>query len=385
MTPAPSDIAALALAALVGVGLLQCILGWAALHRFRRPRPPSRPPVPTALPPITVLKPLHGDEPLLEQALASNFQQDYPHFQLVFGLHAANDSALAILRRLQARFPHVPVDIVIDRTMHGANRKISNLINMFPRARHDLLVIADSDMHVAPDYLRHLAAAMQPGTGLVTTLYSALPATPTLAAALGTCQVNHAFLPGALMSRALGRQDCLGATMALTRNRLERCGGLEALVDHLADDAVLGRLVLQQGLRVSLAHTIPATTVPETTLAALFAHELRWARTVKSLEPTGFVFGAAQYPLCWAALAIAVTAAAPWACWLFAATWTVRATIAWMSDRALGLASARTVLCLPFRDIMSVAVMLASYRTRRVHWRGQVMIASRPILAPGEG
>lgn len=381
MTFGPSDIPSLALATFVVVGLMQCVAGWVALHRFRARRHVE----PAALPPVTILKPLHGDEPLLEEALASNFQQDYPEFQLVFGIQDPNDPALAVLERLRRRFPHVAMDVVVDRTQHGANRKISNLINMYPLARHDMLVIADSDMHVAPDYLRRLVAAMHPGTGLVTTLYSGLPATRSLIGQLGAAQINHAFLPGALMSRSLGRQDCLGATMALTRQRLESCGGLHALVDHLADDAVLGRLVLNQGLRIGLAATIPATTVAETNMPALFGHELRWARTVKSLEPTGFVFSTAQYPLFWAALAVGVSGGMAWAWGLFAAAWTVRAAAALALDRSLGVASARTILCLPFRDLLSMTVVLASYRTRRVDWRGQSMIASRPVLAPGEG
>ena len=361
--------------------MLQCAAGWLALQRFLTRRRVE----PSSFPPITILKPLHGDEPLLEAALASNFQQDYPTFQLVFGLQDAKDPALAILERLSQRFPHVAMEVVIDRSQHGANRKIGNLINMLPHARHDMLVIADSDMHVAPDYLTRLVAQMQPGVGLVTTLYSGLAASNSLPGNLGAANINHAFLPGALLARALGRQDCLGATMALTRETLEQVGGLHALVDHLADDAVLGQLVLKQGLRVALADTVPATTVPETQMPTLFAHELRWARTVKSLVPAEFAVSAVQYPLFWAALTVGVSGGMAWAWLLFGLTWLVRAIVAIGIDRKFSVASALTIWCLPFRDLLSITVIFASYRTRRVAWRGQTMIARRPILAPGEG
>jgi ceramide glucosyltransferase len=192
---------------------------------------------------------------------------------------------------------------------------------------------------------------------------------------LGAMQINQTFLPGALLSRALGRQDCLGATMMLRRNTLERIGGLEALADHLADDNVLGRLVQRLGLKIALADTIPATTVPETTLRALWRHELRWARTIRALVPAQFAASVLQYPLAWALLAVALTGAAPWSLAWFAAAWAIRAVAARAVDRALGLAFRTPLWLLPVRDLMSVAVMMASYAGRRVEWRGHTMQA----------
>ena len=381
MTPGPIEYAAFALAGLTLAGMAQTAIGWAALARFRaRRRPPASP-----LPPVTILKPLHGDEPLLLEALSSVCAQDYPDYQVVFGLHDPDDTALAVVHSLQQRFPAIPIDVVIDRTQHGANRKIGNLINMLPRARHEVLVIADSDMHVAPDYLRQVVAALQPGVGLVTTLYTGLPAGGSLAGQLGAAYINHTFLPGALLARWLGRQDCLGATMALTREMLERVGGFKALADELADDAVLGRLVRDQGLRVALAATVPATTVAETHMPSLFEHELRWARTIKSVTHAGFAASVVQFPLFWAALTVGVSGGAGWSWLLFAAAWALRAMAAAGIDRNLGIASTLSIWCLPLRDLLSMTVVLASYRTRRVAWRGQVMMASRPRLVPGKG
>jgi ceramide glucosyltransferase len=353
--------------------------------------------------PISVLKPLHGDEPLLEEALASICRQDFSVWQVVFGVQDAADTALPVVRRLQARFPDCDIALVVDPTPHGRNHKVANLINMLPAAKHDVLVIADSDLHVAPDYLRRLATALErPGTGLVTTLYTGLPA-PLLQpfpaprerglplprsgeglgwgcrpASLGALQINHYFLPGALLARAMGRQDCLGATMALRRETLERIGGLPALVDHLADDNVLGRLVQRLGLAVRLADTVPATTVPEASFAALWRHELRWARTIRTLVPVQFTASVLQYSLAWAALAILLAWGALWSLAWLAAAWLIRAIagrgidrlLALAPDRGPGQASRSPLWLLPARELMSVAVMVASYAGREVDWRG---------------
>jgi ceramide glucosyltransferase len=364
------------LLALAGIG--QALAGWRAVRRFA-----ADPGLPEGtLPPLTLLKPLHGDEPMLEAALASVCAQDYPQFQVVFGVQDPNDAAIAVVRRLQARFADRAIDLVIDPTPHGANRKVANLINMLPAARHDHLVIADSDLHCAPDYLRRVAAEFAgPDVGLVVTLYAGLAANASLAGRLGASAINHGFLPGALMSRRLGREDCLGATMALRRDTLARIGGFEALVPHLADDNVLGQLVRAQGLRIRMAASVPATTVPEATLDALFRHELRWSRTILSLVPVAFALSAIQYPIFWALLAWALSAAiAPLWCGaaLVLLAWLVRALAARGIDRALGLvgqhrATPVPIWLLPLRDILSIAIVLASYSSDRVEWRGQIM------------
>ena len=374
------DPASAILAGVTTAGMAQSAAGWLAVRRFSR-RPGTSPAV---RPPVTVLKPLHGDEPLLEEALATYCQQDYPAFQLVFGVQDAADPALRVLRRLRSRFPDVDMAVVVDPMPHGANRKIANLINMLPDAKHEVLVIADSDIHAAPDYLDSLVASLAgPGVGLVTTLYAGLPSGGSLAGRMGSAGINHAFLPGALLARTMGRQDCMGATMALTRDTLELVGGLPALSNHLADDAVLGRLVRAKGLGVALAATVPATTVPETQMPQLFQHELRWARTIQSLVPVEFALSAVQYPLFWSALMVGTSGGAAWAWLVFGMTWIVRGMSAWGVERRLGLAPGLPIWCLPLRDLFSVTVMLASYRTDRVAWRGHTLRATRPVLSPG--
>lgn len=364
------------------VGICQAVVGWWLVRHCVagwKTCDDDEPVVP--LPPITVLKPLHGDEPLLEAALESTIRQDYPAFQIVFGVQDPADPAIAVVERLRARHPDAALALVIDATDHGPNRKVGNLMNMVRQARHDLIVIADSDLLVHPDYLRRIDRTLaQPGVGLATVLYVGLPASDALAARLGATQITHGFLPGAVMARAMGREDCLGATMALTRETLERIGGLRALVNHLADDNVLGQRVRALGLRVALAPTIVATTVPETTIGMLFRHELRWARTIRALVPASHAASILQYPLFWAALAGSTS---PFGWTVFALAWITRAVAARGIDRALasmrpGAVPPCPIWLLPLREALSVAVWLVSHGGTRVEWRGQGLHADKP-------
>lgn len=373
-------------AVLAGLGVFQALAGAWLSFRFSRALEPE----PADRCAVTLLKPLHGDEPLLEQALASLCVQDISTYQIVFGVQSASDPAIEVVKRLSARFPAVDMTLVVDPARHGVNRKVGNLINMLPAAKHDLLAIADSDLHVAPDYLRRLAAALQPaGTGLATVLYTGRPANRGIVCALGTLAITHYFLPGALLARGLGRQDCLGATMMLRRDTLRRIGGLEALVGHLADDNALGRLVQELGLSVRLAGTVAATTVPEARIGDLFRHELRWARTIRALEPIAFLASSLQYPLIWAALALALSSGATWAVAAFPIVWLLRWLAAECVDRVMvpagvpsasGLALRVPFWLLPLRELMSAVVMIASYGGDQVDWRGHSLLADGPVL-----
>jgi ceramide glucosyltransferase len=224
---------AYAFALLTGLGLAQCLAGWILVTRFAA----QARKLPARLLPVTILKPLCGDEPLLEEALASCCCQHYPTFQIVFGVQDKADPALAVAQRLRDRFPWCDIAIVVDDTPHGPNRKVANLINMLPFARYELLVISDSDLHVTPDYLEQLVAALEaPGTGLVTAVFIGAAARRRWPAWLGASYISHVFLPGVLIARAMGRQDCLGSTVMLQRRVLEEIGGLQPLVTQLAEE-----------------------------------------------------------------------------------------------------------------------------------------------------
>jgi ceramide glucosyltransferase len=361
------------------VGLAQQWLGTLLVERFCA----APAPVLSAFPPVSILKPLCGVEPLTELALESFFLIDYPDFEIIFGVHSAADPVLPIVQRLRARYPERPATVVIDAAIHGANRKISNLINMLPRAAHEMLVMSDADIHVPPYFLHRVVAAMaEPGVGLVTTLYTGLPGTPHLATLLGANQINYTFLPGALLARALGRQDCLGVTMALTKTVLAEVGGLAAVADNLADDQVLGRLVRARGYQLTLARVIPATTVPEKDFPALFRHELRWARTIRALVPIPYAASVLQISLFWTLLAL-LAAGGAWPVWaLFGLVLTVRHVAARRIDAALKLAKSGEAWLFLVRDFWSVIIYVLSFSSDRVEWRGQTMRADAGKIPP---
>ena len=369
---------AFGLAMVTGLGLAQCLAGWILVTRFAAQARTN----PAGLRPVTILKPLCGDEPLLEEALASCCCQTYPAFQIVFGVQDRADPALAVAQRLQDRFPRCDITIVVDDTPHGPNRKIANLINMLPSARHDVLVICDSDLHVTPDYLEQLVAALEvPGTGLVTAVFIGLAARRGWPAWLGATHISHVFLPGVLLARAMGRQDCLGSTVMLQRQVLEENGGLQPLVTQLAEDNVLGQRVRGLGLAVRLAGIVTAVTVPEASFGALWQHEIRWARTIRGLVPLAHAASTFQHPLFWAMMAFVFSGGARWSVALFAFAWVVRATSAHGIDRTLvprlgRQAFAAPYWLLPLRDALSVVETIASYWGNEVVWRGHKLTAA---------
>lgn len=343
--------------------------------------------------PVTVFKPLCGAEPGLYESLRGFFQLDYPSYQLIFGVRHAGDPALDVVTRLQAEFPAVDVCVVDDPRVHGRNLKVSNLLNMAAKARHDTWVISDSDIRVAPDYVQRMTAALaDPNVGAVTALYASSPLSDTIAGALAALHVDDWFLPSVLVARALGKTDfCLGSTMAVRRDTLRAIGGFEALKDYLADDYMLGLLLGRAGYRVALAPDIVRTTVTETTFAELFAHELRWARTIKSVEPLSFVFSCLMNTISVAFIAavLLVAAGQGWSVALLTVTLAVMFRLG--LHAAVGGRLERTdrkMWLVPLRDLISFAIWARSFIGRSVAWRGQKLtVDGRGVLADvvGEG
>ncbi len=390
------DIVRDTLIGLICLGLAQGLAGLFAVRAFVHRPARSCPKTPC----VTILKPVCGDEPLLEEALTTFCVQSYAApVQIVIGAHDAADPALEVARRVKARFPQAEIEILADPARRGRNGKIANLINMLPLARHDVLVIADSDLHVEPDYLRRVVAELLvPGTGLVTTLPGGEPGLPGLAARLGTAHLAHIFLPSALIAQAVGRQDCLGGTMALSRATLARVGGLATLADTLADDNILGRKVLALGLSVRLANTLPNVTVQDASLRALWQHELRWGRTIASVAPISFAGCLVQYPLFWAFAAVLLSGGQAWALAALALAWAGKAMLVHGIETCLATRRPRQVArtpawMLPLRDLLSVAEIAASFCGDTVVWRGRTLHTDRaepvaadariPELAPG--
>jgi ceramide glucosyltransferase len=320
----------------------------------------------TDSPPVSVLKPLCGEETGLYDNLVSFCRQDYPGWQIVFGVQNPGDPAIAVVRRLMAEFPDADLSLVVEGRRQSGNLKVANLQNMLPAARHDLVVISDSDMRVAPDYLAAVETPLaDPATGLVTCLYRGRSSGGTWSL-LAASHINHGFLPQALVAQSLGTHaGCFGATLALRRDTLQAIGGLAAVADALADDHALGQAVRRLGRKVVLSPYIVDNIIAEPSLGALFRHELRWARTIRAVAPAGFLGSVVTQPvvLALAALPLGMPALAMLAAALFCRVAMVR-----MVDHALKLPPTPLWL-LPLRDMLSFAVFVASFFTRTVAWR----------------
>jgi ceramide glucosyltransferase len=328
----------------------------------------------TEQPSVSVLKPLYGEDVALADNLRSLCRQDYPRFQIVCGVADAQDPAVGVVRALMAEFPASDIALVIDPRQRGANLKIANLRNMLPSARHDILVIADSDMRVAPSYLAQIVAPLVeppgavPAAGLVTCLYRGI-SSGGLWSDLACLHINHGFLPQAVLAERLGLgAGCFGATMALKRATLEAAGGFDALADTLADDHVLGQAVRGLGLAVTLSPCLVDNIVAEPGLAAVFRHELRWARTIRLAAPAGFAGSVVTYPVPLALLAMALGVLPLSAPAILCLALASRMVTARRLDRVLGVTPVALWL-LPLRDLLSFTVFVASFLGRSVAWR----------------
>jgi len=322
---------------------------------------------------LTILKPLYGVEPGLEANLASFCDQNYRgKIQLVLGLPDKTDPAAAVVQRLRHRFPGHDIVLCVDSRVHGTNGKISNLINMLPHVRHDLLVLSDSDIRVGPDYLRDVVATLaQPGVGLVTCLYRGLPVAG-IWSQLSAAAIDQHFLPSVLVGLKFGlARPCFGSTIALRRLTLNRIGGFEAVADRLADDHAIGMAVRGLGLRVEIPPILVNHICSETSLADLLRHELRWARTIRSIDPMGYVGSAVTNPLPFALCAGALSDFDVTGIALLLLALACRMLVSIQVGKVGSEERSRTPLWLsPIRDLLSFAIFLASFLPGRVVWRG---------------
>ena len=322
-------------------------------------------------PPVTILKPLRGDEPALSRNLASFCDQDYPApVQIVFGVQAADDKAIEVVKRLQADFPDRDTRLVVDPATHGANRKISNLINMTPAIKHGCVVLADSDIEAPRDYLRRVAAALdQPGVGGVTCLYHGV-AVGGFWSRLAALAIDAHFLPNALVGLRSGMATpCFGSTIALRRGELDAIGGFAALSNVLADDYAIGAALRAKGLKVVVPGFLVGHSCAETSLAEVWRRELRWARTIRTIDPWGHAGSAITYPLAFALLA-AATGAPVQGLALAVLAIACRVVLLHVTARSHGLPSPAYWL-VPLRDLLSFATFAWTFCGQDLTWRGQ--------------
>jgi ceramide glucosyltransferase len=352
-----------------GAAALGCIYAlaaaWATRGFVRSTTAPAR-----TYPAVTILKPLHGTEPDLYANLVRVCVQEYPSpVQIVFGVDDPADPAIEVVRSLMASFADCDIELVIDSRRHGANRKVSNLINMMSKARHEVLVMSDSDIVVDRDYLSNIAASLdQPGVGLVTCLYRGTAAYG-LWSRLAAAAIDYHFLPSVLVGVRLGlAAPCFGSTIALRTKTLAMIGGFKSVVEQLADDYALGALVRRAGLAVAIPSFTVAHVCPQQTALDLFRHELRWARTVRFVDPIGFVGSAITHALPLALLGMMLAGVSP-ASIIVIAAFICRFALQKQLDRAFHLRGDFFWMG-PLRDVLSFIIFIASFFGRNIEWRG---------------
>ena len=354
------------------IALVGCLYGLTAAALTGRFAGRAAPVLGTAAPSVTILKPLCGLEPNLYENLETFCQQAYAGpIQIVFGVQNAADPAAAVVHRLQAAYPSLRLDLVIDARQHGSNRKVSNLINMSTRIAHDVVVLADSDMVVKPDYLGRVVAELgRPGVSGVTCLYHGVPANRGIWAHLSALAIDVQFLPNVVMGTSLGLANpCFGSTIAFTATALAEIGGFEAFRNDLADDYAIGEALRAQGGIVAIPNFTIGHTCVDTDLASLWRHELRWNRTIRNVDPGGYAgsFVTHAFPL--ALIGAMIPGAGTTALAAAAFALTCRIVLCVRLERAFGLAP-HPYWLLPIRDILSFMNFTWSFVSGAVTWKG---------------
>ncbi|WP_242539965.1 bacteriohopanetetrol glucosamine biosynthesis glycosyltransferase HpnI [Trinickia mobilis] len=339
---------------------------------------------PASYPPVTIVKPLHGEEWALLDNLSSFCQQDYPGpMQFLFGVHDSEDPALKTVDELRRLYPEADIAVVVEARLYGPNRKISNIVNMLPQARHNMLVFADSDVSVGPHYLRHVIGELQkPGVGLVTCVYRGQP-DPGFWPRLSVKATNYQFLPSVVTGLALGlARPCFGQTIAMRRETFDKIGGFAQFVHHLAEDHAIGEAVRKIGEKVVIPPFAVSHACVENSAAKLLAHELRWSRTIRTIDPIGHLGSALIHPFAFAMLAVLLSGGAGWSWAVAGAALLARFTLKWQTDRALRQPHVDLWLQ-PVWDIVSFMIFVASYFSTRVVWRGfRFKVDGNGLLSP---
>jgi ceramide glucosyltransferase len=364
-------VAAAGLVTSLGYLILVMIAG----VRFRRSQRRS-PDGEAAYPPVTLLKPLCGLEPGLEANLTSFFEQEYPNFEIVFGARCADDPALKIARSISARYPSVPVKIVVTGEPWRPNAKVCSLMKMYAGAAHDYLILSDSDVRVAPNYIADVVRPLlDPRNGMVTCLYRGV-STGGLWSKLEALGMSVEMTSGAIVANLLeGMKFALGPTMAVRRDALDAVGGFGPLADYCADDYVLGREVSGHGWEVVMSHHVIDHVVINRSFATSMRHQIRWMKSTRFSRGAGHAGTGLTFAMPFGLLGLlAAGALHHWTLGigLFAAAYLNRVAMATVAG--WGVVRDRQALRLawlyPLRGLMEFGFWCASYFGCEIEWRG---------------
>jgi ceramide glucosyltransferase len=374
---------------LVAASMVYCLLVLASARSFRRyARRYAQ--LPEFAPPVSILKPVKGFDPGMYEAFRSHCLQEYAgEYELIFGAGSEDDPAVEAVHRLIAEFPQRQIRLVVCPRRLGANGKISNLIQMLPEARHDFLLINDSDIRVSLKYLervmRQFAAPAKQPVGMVTALYRGEASRSasgrlTFGSMLEALGIATDFQAGVLTARVVERgiHFGMGSTLAVRREALAASGGLEALVDQLADDYQMGARIAAVGYGIWLATEVVETSVPAYTLREFWNHQLRWARTVRDSRRWGYAGLIFTHTLPLAAANLLACGGNFVSIWLLALAFFLRLGTA--MQVGAGVLGDRQVLrdlwLLPLRDVAGFAVWVWSFAGNTIVWRGERFVLS---------
>ncbi|HXW91775.1 MAG TPA: bacteriohopanetetrol glucosamine biosynthesis glycosyltransferase HpnI [Terriglobales bacterium] len=348
-----------------------CLWSAAAFLRDAAASNDSRRSQPVA--PVSILKPLRGTDVEMYENFRSHCLQDYPAYEILFGVSDPADPAIPWVERLQAEFPRHAIRLIHCPEELGTNIKVSTLVQMLPHAQNAYIIVNDSDIRVPPDYLRSvLASLVRPQVGLVTCPYRGI-ANPTLGSRLESLGISTDFFPGVLVARTLETfRFALGSTLAFHRRHLEAVGGFEAFLDYLADDYQMGASIAALGLSVVLSSVTVDSYLPHYTRRSFFDHQLRWARTIRDSRYWGYLGLGATFGLPWALVTVVLAGGALWAWIVLAVAALLRAAVAIRIGRSVlrDHQVVRWLAWLPLRDVLALGVWLQSFAGHTVAWRG---------------
>jgi ceramide glucosyltransferase len=326
-------------------------------------------------PPVTIIKPVKGMDAESYENFASFCCQDYPRFQIIFAAASPADPAIPVIERLRADFPALDIDLVVDGRIYGPNYKVCNLINAFPKAKHDIIIVCDSDIRVEERYLREVCAPfVDPGVGLVTSLYRSSVVHGT-ASAIEAMGFTAEMVPNVMVALKLeGLSFALGASIAARREALEKIGGFPALVDYLADDYQLGNKIHRAGWRLALSDYFVESVMHRERISNILSRQLRWARTMRVSRPGGYFTSGLTQPFPAALLALLVSG--------FTTTGIAAALLLYAVRCLTTLVFSRRYLrdgvfprwlwLLPLRDLFAFATWLLAFTGQKVRWRGHL-------------
>lgn len=359
--------------------LVYSLLSFFSARRFFRSATTS-PYLP--VPDVTILKPVKGMDEDSYANFASFCTQEYDaEVQLLFAVASAEDPAVRIIHRLAENFPDQDISLVINPAIHGPNYKVSNLINSYGKAKHDIIIICDSDIRVTPDYLSSVVTHFDdPRVGLVTSLYRS-SRVHGLATAVEATGFTTEMIPNVMVALQVeGLSFALGASMAVRREALVAIGGFETLADYLADDYQLGNKVHTAGWRIALDRCFVESMMKAEDLPAVFSRQLRWARTMRISRPGGYLASGITFPFPAAVLAAFLAPDPATALAAVSLLYAVRLTVSTHFSRALVKDNLlpRWLWLIPLRDMLSFFSWALSFMGNSVEWRG-----NRFRLKPG--